>query len=524
VTQVATRAELPRGSVITVMDATGLILARHPEDDLVGKTVPDSPVVREIRRLHGEGTLEALGLDGAERLYAFTTLAGPAGTQPLYVSVGLPRDAALAEADRLLFRNLVWAGIVVLLVLAAAVVVSNLFILRRLGAVVRAARRLTAGDLDARAEARGADEIAVMARAFNAMAERLQSRVKDEEEARHQLAERVNELDLLNQMGELLQSCFTLEEAYGVFGRLAPRLFPTEGGAIFALDASRDLIEAVATWGSHPTDADAFAVDDCWALRHGRTHVVEDTSSGVLCQHLPKPMPSAYLCTPLAPQGKPLGVLFVMVEPAPEGVPRALTHAKQRLAEAVAGQLGLGLGNVQLREVLRIQSIHDPLTGLFNRRYMEETLEREVHRARRSGRPMGVLMLDIDSFKQQNDAFGHEAGDAILRELGALLKGSLRREDIPCRYGGEEFVLVLPEASLDSAARRAEQIREAVKRLRIPFRDRLIGPITVSVGVAAFPDHGEDGYAVLQAADAALYDAKRAGRDRISVATLHPTV
>jgi diguanylate cyclase (GGDEF)-like protein len=404
------------------------------------------------------------------------------------------------------------------------VFVSVLFLLRRVGAEVRAAGRLSAGDLGSRAEVRGADEIALMARAFNTMAERLQGRVKDEEEAREQLAERVNELDLLNQMGDLLQSCFTLDEAYGIFSRLAPRLFPAEGGAIFALDASRDLIEPVATWGPNPPDAAPFPVENCWALRHGRTHVVLDTTSGVLCQHLPKPVPSAYLCTPLAPQGKALGVLFVMVESAPGTAPRTLSHAKQRLAEAVAGQLGLGLGNVQLREVLRIQSIHDPLTGLFNRRYMEETLEREVHRARRNARPMSVLMLDIDSFKQQNDAFGHEAGDAVLRELGALLKGSLRREDIPCRYGGEEFVLVLPEASLDGAARRAEQLREAVKRLRIPFRDRSIGPITVSVGVAAFPDHGEDGHAVLQAADAALYEAKRAGRDRISVATLHPTV
>jgi diguanylate cyclase (GGDEF)-like protein len=333
----------------------------------------------------------------------------------------------------------------------------------------------------------------------------------------------VSELDLLNQMGDLLQSCFTLDEAYGVVSRLAPRLFPTEGGAIFALDPARDLIEAVAAWGSPPAGGEVFGVDDCWALRHGRTHVVQDTSAGVLCRHLPKPAPAAYLCTPLAPQGTALGVLFVMVEPAP-GAPRALTPAKQRLAEAVAGQLGLGLGNVQLRDVLRQQSIHDPLTGLFNRRYMEETFEREVHRARRSGRPMSVLMLDIDSFKAQNDAFGHDAGDAVLRELGALLRASLRREDIPCRYGGEEFVLVLPDASLESAARRAEQIREAVSRLRIPVRDRVIGPITVSVGVAAFPEHGEDGHAVLQAADAALYQAKRSGRDRISVASLHPTV
>ncbi len=201
-----------------------------------------------------------------------------------------------------------------------------------------------------------------------------------------------------------------------------------------------------------------------------------------------------------------------------------LSEAKQRLAEAVAAQLGLGLANVELREILRIQSIHDSLTGLFNRRYMEETLEREIHRSRRGARPMSVLMLDVDSFKQQNDNFGHEGGDAVLRELGRLLKDSLRKEDIACRFGGEEFVLVLPDAALQDAARRAEQLREAVGRLSIPYQGRVIGPITVSVGVAAFPEHGHDGRTLLQAADAALYQAKRDGRNRISVAPLHSPV
>jgi diguanylate cyclase (GGDEF)-like protein len=137
---------------------------------------------------------------------------------------------------------------------------------------------------------------------------------------------------------------------------------------------------------------------------------------------------------------------------------------------------------------------------------------------------MSVLMLDVDSFKEQNDAFGHDGGDAVLRELGRLLKDSLRKEDIPCRFGGEEFVLVLPDAALQDAARRAEQIREAAKQLSIPYQGRLIGPITVSIGVAAFPEHGDDPRTLLQAADAALYQAKRGGRNRISVAALHSPV
>jgi diguanylate cyclase (GGDEF)-like protein len=516
--QLADKAQLPSGTVINVTDSTGLVLARHPDPgNWTGKSTPQWALVQATQRTQGEGTLEALGLEGIPRLFAFTPLFDTTRSTPVYVSVGIPRDAALADANRLLIRNLLWTGLVIVLMLVAAVIVSDLFVLRRVNAVVRAAQRLTTGELSARAEVHGADEIGVMARTFNVMAERLQARVRDEQAIKDGLAERVNELDLLNRMGELFQSCLTLEEAYMVIGGLTPRLFPTEAGAVFASRPGQNMIEAVASWGTYPIDRTAFSPDQCWALRNGRSHVVEDTLSGVLCQHLPSPAPRAYLCTPLVAQGGSLGVLYVSSEPPGGSAPERLSHAK-RLAETVAGQLGLGLANVQLRESLRSQSIHDPLTGLFNRRYMEETLEREVHRARRGRQPMVILMVDVDGFKQQNDAFGHDAGDAVLRELAALLQGKLRREDIACRYGGEEFVLVLPDASLDVAAGRAEQLRVAVKQMRLAHNGLTLGPITVSIGVAVFPEHGANGEALLKAADAALYEAKREGRDRVSVA------
>jgi diguanylate cyclase (GGDEF)-like protein len=211
-------------------------------------------------------------------------------------------------------------------------------------------------------------------------------------------------------------------------------------------------------------------------------------------------------------------VLYVSSAPQSDPGTAGLSQAKQRLAEAVAAQVGLGLANVQLREMLRSQSIRDPLTGLFNRRYMTETLEREVHRARRTGRPLGVLIADVDGFKRQNDEFGHDAGDAVLVELAALLQGSLRKEDIACRYGGEEFVLVLPDASPENAVKRAEHLREATRHLRVPHQELLLGPVTISIGVAAFPDHGADGASLLKAADMALYESKRAGRDRVTLA------
>ncbi len=516
--QLSAKAQPVPGTVMSVIDTDGRIFARYPDPgDWTGKTAPDSALVQATRRVRSDGTAQGLGLDGQARIFGFSPLFGSGSAEPVFVSVGIPAESALAAADRLLVRNLMWTALVVVLMLGAAAIVSDLLILRRVDAVVRAARRLTAGDLSARATVRGADEIAVMGRTFNSMAERLQTRVRDEETIKRGLAERVSELDLLNRMGELFQSCLSLAEAYGVIGRLAPQLFPTESGAVLALRSAGDRIDVVATWGAHSIDT-TFSVEDCWALRDRRPHVVEDSRAGVLCPHLPSPTPPAYLCMPLVAQGNLLGVLHVSQrEDAADGN-GGLSHAKQRRAEAVAAQLGLGLANVQLREILRNQSLHDPLTGLFNRRYMAETLEREVHRARRAKRPMAVLMVDVDGFKQQNDSFGHDAGDAVLRGLSALLQGSLRREDIACRYGGEEFVLVLPDAALEDAARRAEQIREAVKVMTVHHRNLRLGPVTVSVGVAAFPDHGTDAASLLQSADAALYEAKRRGRDQVRVA------
>jgi diguanylate cyclase (GGDEF)-like protein len=189
-----------------------------------------------------------------------------------------------------------------------------------------------------------------------------------------------------------------------------------------------------------------------------------------------------------------------------------------RAVKAAAEQVGLALGNLRLMETLRGQSIRDSLTGLYNRRYLEESLAREIDRARRRGIPVAVLMLDVDHFKRFNDTHGHEAGDAVLANVGEVLKRLSRGEDVACRYGGEEFVLVLPECPTDVASRRAEEIREAVRQLPLRVRGDSIEGITVSIGVAGFPDHGDDGPTVVAAADAALYRAKAEGRDRVVTA------
>jgi diguanylate cyclase (GGDEF)-like protein/PAS domain S-box-containing protein len=169
--------------------------------------------------------------------------------------------------------------------------------------------------------------------------------------------------------------------------------------------------------------------------------------------------------------------------------------------------------------LLRELSVRDHLTGLFNRRYMEETLERELLRASRTGLSMDILMMDVDDFKQLNDNFGHAAGDAVLRELGALLIGHFRGEDIACRYGGDEFVIVLLDASLEKTRERAERLCELIHHLNVQFEGQVFKEITLSVGIAAFPEHGSTSAEILKAADTALYLAKRDGRDRVVVAT-----
>jgi diguanylate cyclase (GGDEF)-like protein len=185
----------------------------------------------------------------------------------------------------------------------------------------------------------------------------------------------------------------------------------------------------------------------------------------------------------------------------------------QEIKKRLWAEQELTQSNVRLKD----QVMHDGLTGLHNRRYLEESLGREESRARRSGRSLGVLMIDIDNFKRFNDTLGHAAGDAVLRAMGQYLLLAARGEDIVCRYGGEEFVLVISQTPQDIVLHRAENLRQGIQGLGIEYEGRVVGPITVSVGIGIFPDHGDSAEAVLRAADAALYQAKQLGRNRVVV-------
>jgi diguanylate cyclase (GGDEF)-like protein len=221
-------------------------------------------------------------------------------------------------------------------------------------------------------------------------------------------------------------------------------------------------------------------------------------------------------------QSETIGVLHLESGQAKAGqrewARKQWTAEKQRFAVAVAEHVSLALSNMKLRETLRNLSIRDPLTGLFNRRYMEESLEQELLKAKRYGRSLGIIMLDIDHFKRFNDTYGHEAGDLVLRELGVFLQNHIRMTDIPCRYGGEEFALILPEADMELTQQRAEQVRQGVAAIRVKLQGQTLASITVSEGVAVYPGNGPTGQDVLRAADEALYRAKLMGRNHVAIA------
>ncbi|HXZ12725.1 MAG TPA: diguanylate cyclase [Candidatus Sulfotelmatobacter sp.] len=336
------------------------------------------------------------------------------------------------------------------------------------------------------------------------------------------LASKTGETRLLGETGDLLQSCLNLNEARDVLHHLMPQLLPGDSGGLYVLKNPEQLMQPLTTWGQGEPDAKAFGPEDCWALRRGRPHNVEVPGSNLICRHLNESFTGKSRCLPLVAQNQAYGLLHILHNEktaAPRGGrPEAETGEYEELTDRVAERISLGLANIRLRDSLRDQAIRDPLTGLFNRRYMEESLERELRRSIRHDRPVAVIMIDVDHFKQFNDRYGHPNGDALLRSLGRFLVEQVREEDIACRYGGEEFLLVAPEAALEIARDRADRIREQFKTLSLMQRMEVMEPVTLSAGIAAYPEHGSVPEALIRAADRALYIAKHSGRDQVVVA------
>jgi diguanylate cyclase (GGDEF)-like protein len=312
-------------------------------------------------------------------------------------------------------------------------------------------------------------------------------------------------------MNDLLQACATQDEAYKVIALMAGELFAGHSGFLAMLQPRNRRLETVARWGDDSAIVSEFVLSDCWAMRRGQPHEVVDPKGGLVCRHFVGQPATGYLCVPLTVQGEALALLCLIgsLRDAARGA------VKQNLAVTMGEAIKLSLSNLRLREKLREQATLDVLTGLYNRRYLDESLARELHAALRRKSPLCVAMLDLDHFKRFNDMYGHEAGDSLLRELGQVLRDKLRKSDISCRYGGEEFVLVFPDSSLEDTRQRVEQIRSLVKDLEFRHGDQPLGKITVSAGVAQAHADGTTPSELLRAADEALYIAKQAGRNRV---------
>lgn len=393
-----------------------------------------------------------------------------------------------------------------------------------------AVERMTQGDMDTPIAVKRPDETGDLAKAFETMRKgmketllKLQTEISDRKLAAGQLEQRSLEIMQLSELGSMLQTCLTTEEAYETITRYAEKLFPGDTGAVYQFRASRNLLEAVSLWDKASSVEKSFLPEECLALRLGRVHRVDDVNSGSLCSHVHREGALGYsICIPMMAQSETIGVLHLESGQAEagqaDGEQKQWTAEKQQFAVAVAEHVSLALSNMKLRETLRNLSIRDPLTGLFNRRYMEEVLEQELLKAKRYGRSLGVIMLDIDHFKRFNDTYGHEAGDLVLRELSVFMQNHIRLTDIPCRFGGEEFTLILPEADMALTQQRAEQVRQGVAAIRVKVQEQTLASITISEGVAVYPENGPTGQDVLRAADEALYRAKQKGRNHVVIA------
>jgi len=335
-----------------------------------------------------------------------------------------------------------------------------------------------------------------------------------------ELQVRNEESSAMARFGDLLQVCETDEESYGIIAAICTQLFTGHSGYLALLDESTKSLVAVSGFGDFDWQDVEFDIQDCWALRRGRPHIISDPKLDPPCPHMGENPTDASICMPVEARGEYLGLLHVRLNLIVELTEEQRQHrinGERDLARRVGELYSLSLANIRLREKLRVQSIRDALTGLYNRRHMEESLTREIDRARRKETSLGVILMDVDHFKKFNDTYGHEAGDEVLRKLGLFLRTHTRGEDIPCRYGGEELLLILPDCSPEDCRKRAEQVREGVEALEIMQNDTKLS-VTISLGAATYPIQGKTWDDVVSAADKALYEAKEKGRNRVEMA------
>jgi len=383
------------------------------------------------------------------------------------------------------------------------------FILKRrvLRPVVRLSdvvNRLASQDYGVEApDYRQIDEIGDMAQAIRIFRENGLARQRLEKERDADWAIR----ELLARMTQRLQGCESIEDVLNVARLFAPSIAPGIAGRIWLLEHDPWQMRCVAEWLDPQGDADPFHPDQCWAVRRGQSHPPVNGEPDIACYHLPDSSAPHALCVPLIAQGEAIGLLSFQ-NLTPEMAP------SRAYLELMAEALGLALANQRLRDALLEKALFDPLTGLRNRHHLEDALRTQMNQAMHSGTPLSCLMIDIDYFKAINDRLGHDAGDQVIKSVAAIVQRAVSDKGMAFRYGGEEFLALLPGADEETAFTCASEIHTAVHNLTLRYELSEIGPVDVSIGIASYPQHAQ-GDNLLRAADVALYRAKELGRSRI---------
>lgn len=347
-------------------------------------------------------------------------------------------------------------------------------------------------------------------KSHNELEKRVADRTRELAEWIKDLEERNTESALLRKMSEMIQVCNTKEEIHDVAQTFFIQFFPSASGQFYIFEEDQALSDPILSWGGLNPEDNTSQLKDCRALQQGKPYLMQRANNIPVCSHLKNKSVKESLCAPMIVKDAPFGMLHLQSES------ENYLESKQDFAMTIIEHLSLALTNMKLKESLRLQSIQDPLTGLYNRRFLDESLNRETYSMKRHNYSTGVIMMDIDYFKTFNDTYGHECGDTILKELGSFLKKNTRGNDIACRYGGEEFVIILIKTNISDAIKKAEILHKQICEDLIISHEGTQHSITVSAGVAICPDHGSKIDDVIKVADTALYQAKNKGRNQVA--------
>ncbi|WP_375515440.1 diguanylate cyclase domain-containing protein [uncultured Nostoc sp.] len=327
------------------------------------------------------------------------------------------------------------------------------------------------------------------------------------EEKTLKLEAKKQELIYISEMADMLYSCESEDEVYQVVALTCSKLFPNMSGCIYIIANSKNYVQMNSFWGDERTSKEIFSQSECWALRRGKLNLLSPRHSGLMCNHLIQPVSGTHLCVPLFGQGEVVGILHIYA-------PEEISPEAQQITEIIARTLGIALNNLSIKQRLTYDNLRDGMTQLFNQNYMQTITEQRLAEAERSGETLSVIFLDIDNFKSYNSRYGHLTANIVLQGLAKLLLKSIRSFDIACRWGGEEFVIVMPNMTLENLRKRVEQLRIDVEQMQLKDGDRILEGITASFGIAV----SEPGITVkdfLNRANQAMLEAKRTGKNRV---------